>query len=722
MEEKYEEQLWGKVDFLHEKSKQEHNYLSMFLDVISKFNIILSDFSKSIDNIKNRKSKIIDDKDTTIYKLSHSFKQTLKFHVDEFKECSSHMKLTIIDPMVQSIEEKYTKEKDLFNQYNKVRNLYTNSKSALEKSRKDFESSAKLCEKNIFNLEQLKSYDFKSEADVAKLDERAKLSITSTKTLEDKYFQNLIDANKARENEINKQNQLLKHYQEIDTDFYSKINIMISFMVPLLKKVYWSLLKSLESIEEHCKKLNIKEDIDSFIKKNKSELKPDVPIQFIPYNPEASLEQTGQSGLDKKDLDALDINYNTILTLHNNFRDIRKDLDMEVEKKKYRLRFLCTKIFKIGPGVGFKPEEKAELLEFLNEKSFKSYFLVILSRQRTKGRFQRSETLIHDLKEILEHILDISEKEKDFDSAKNCIILSQTFYHEKKKGKKNKKVYLFDYIKNNKWLKDLKFWEGIIEQMIQDEIKKNENINKKNNYVENEEQAKSRLSNIAFSQVLSYSNSMIEFMINKDDINKIVDNFVKKYGIEKQMAEAIYENIKNVPQIVEEDEEEEDININDNEIKKRPKAQTVYEKPKEKQVDSRSKSFKEKLPTNKNIDNIQTEKDDKNDNKDNSTTKEKKVEEKPTKEGKNEDIINKTNEKENIKENKDKNEEKNEEIKEDKNEEKKEEIKEDKNEEKKEEIKEDKNEEKKEEIKEDKNGEKKEEVKEDKNKIEEEKK
>ena len=317
MEEKYEEQLWGKIDFLHEKSRQQHYGLNIFLEVISKFNIIISDFSKSIENIKNRKSQIFDEKDTTIYKLYRSFKQNLKFHIDEFKECSNHMKLTIIDPMTQTIEEKYTKEKDLFNQYSKVKNLYNNSKVILEKSRKEFENSAKLCEKNIFNLEQLKLYDFKSEADVAKLEERAKLSITSTKSLEDKYYQNLKEANKARENEISKQTQLLKHYQDIDTDFYSKINIIISFIVPLLKKMYVSLLKSLESIEENCKKLNIKEDIDSFIKKNKSELKPDAPIQFIPYNPEASLEQTSQSGLDKKDLDNLDINYNTILTLHN---------------------------------------------------------------------------------------------------------------------------------------------------------------------------------------------------------------------------------------------------------------------------------------------------------------------------------------------------------------------------------------------------------------------
>ena len=100
MVEKYEEKFWGKIDFLHEKSKQEHNSLNVLSDIIIKFSNIISDFSKSIDNIKNRKVKIVDDKDSSVYKLSYCFKQNLKVHIDEFKECSNHMKLTIIDSMI----------------------------------------------------------------------------------------------------------------------------------------------------------------------------------------------------------------------------------------------------------------------------------------------------------------------------------------------------------------------------------------------------------------------------------------------------------------------------------------------------------------------------------------------------------------------------------------------------------------------------------------------
>jgi hypothetical protein len=274
---------------------------------------------------------------------------------------------------------------------------------------------------------------------------------------------------------------------------------------------------------------------------------------------------------------------------------------MEEEKKKFRLRYLCSKIFKIGPNVNFKKEEKEELISFLKENTYKSYFLITLSKQRTKGRFQRSETLLNDLSEIINVILNEAEKEKDYEGAKNCLILSQTFYFEIQKGKTKKKKYLFDYIRKNKWLNTLEFWEGIIEYMIQTEIKKNLEISKKNNYEESEAETKTRQNNIAFSQVLSYSNNMIEFCINKEDILKIVDIFVKKYDIEMPMAEAIYENIKNTP-LPEIDDKEEEKEKDIKEINKRPKAQSLIKKPEEvTNLDKRSKSLKIKDSSNKQI-------------------------------------------------------------------------------------------------------------------------
>ena len=611
----YENKLWGKVDFLHEKTLRENKNLYIFSDIITKFQNALLEFSKSIDNIKNKNHEIIEEKGSTIDLAVNNFKEVLKTHIFEFKECSGHIKSSIVGPIIQTIDDKYTIEKEMYNQYNKAKNIYNNCKTNLEKAKKEFENNAKICEKNILNLVQLKSYSFDSSEDIIKTEERMKLSIANTKALEDKYYKCLEDANKARENEIKKQNELLRHYQLLHTDFYLKINCIISFFIPMIKKMYGSILLSMDALEDRCKKTKISQDIDDFIEKNKTDLKPDEPILFAPYYPEASLEHKRASGNDKKDIDNLDNNYNVILTLYQNFRDIRKDLNMEEEQKKYRLRFLCTKIFKIGPGMEFKKEEKSELISMLKKPFYKSYFLITLSKQRTKGRFQRSEALINDLSDILHYILEESEKINDYESAKNCIILSQTFYHDKpnpQNKKENKKIYLLEYIKYYKWLKSLNFWEGIIDFMTQNEISKTEKINKKNNIKETPTDIKKRLSNIGFSQVLSYTNSMIEFKINIEDIFKVVDTFVKKYGIDPTMAEAIYENIKITKQPEEDEEKEkyfkeleekyeirkenEKINNIEENKKELKRSQTISKKNNEKNglEYSRSKSLKEK--------------------------------------------------------------------------------------------------------------------------------
>ena len=150
---------------------------------------------------------------------------------------------------------------------------------------------------------------------------------------------------------------------------------------------------------------------------------------------------------------------------------------------------------------------------------------------------------MQDLKDIVNTILAISEQEKDYNSAKNCIILSQTFYIEEKGEKK----YLFESIMNNKWLTSNEFWYGVIEKMIQKEFERNEKDNKDIISHESEEDKKKRISNIAFSQVLPYTNNMLDFKMDKNVILEVISKFVKEYNIEKDLEEAIVNNVKERP-------------------------------------------------------------------------------------------------------------------------------------------------------------------------------
>ena len=546
--EKYEEKLYGKIDFLHEKTLLEQNKMNIFTDMLKKYQTALINFAKSLEGIKTLNKEIISEKDNSLSRSLQNFKKAISVQIEEFKECPTHIERTVIDPIIQSKDVKNKEEKEMYNQYNKFKTLYNNSKSNCEKAKKDFYVNAKFCENSIHNLIQYKSNTLSSDgnSEINKLEEKMKAAILSTKTLEEKYIKSIEEANNMRNKMVTKEEELLKFYQKMNYDFYNKINCAIIYIIPILKKMFSAIILELNSTEEKCKKMDIQNDINDFIKNNSTNLQ-EKPLIFEPYYPQADLKVTKIPGDDKKQSENLDINYHIMEILKKNFRDIRKDINMEKEQKKFRLRFLCNQIFKIGPGVGFSSEEKQELISLIKKPKHKTFFLVTLSKQRTKGRYKRSEKLVKELVEILINILYSSEKNNDFESIKNCIILSETFYYEIEKNKKqenNKKIYLIDYIKYYKWFQNIDFWKGIIERMIQKEIESNEKINKKNKTNETPEEIKKKISNIGFSIVLSYTNTMIEFNFSKENINKIVDIFVEKYNIEEGIAQAIYENVK----------------------------------------------------------------------------------------------------------------------------------------------------------------------------------
>ena len=193
-------------------------------------------------------------------------------------------------------------------------------------------------------------------------------------------------------------------------------------------------------------------------------------------------------------------------------------------------------------------------MKFLENPSFKQYFLVVLSKQRTKGRFKRTESLVRDLADLLSKILDLAEKEKDYTSAKNCIILSQTYYYDenekiddkkkKEKQTEGKKIYLFELIKNNRWLTSLEFWDGLIEYMVDMDIKKNEEAAISQGLTNNEKTKKNRMSNICFSQLLTYTSNMIEFGLSKTDVESMVVKYSEKYEVAKELIDTINANIE----------------------------------------------------------------------------------------------------------------------------------------------------------------------------------
>ena len=538
----YEQNLWNKIDFLHERYTRHHTYMSHFLDIMSRYHQACFDFSKSIKNIISKNYSLSDDESSTWNNSMKSFINCLSSHSQLFLQTSENIKNTIIDPITKSLQEHSLKEKDTYMTYNKTRNIYNNLKNSLDKAHKEFELKAKDSENLVYNSKKAKLQNLGNPEQLAKMEAKATDALTSATMCEEKYINIIDDANKARENETLLQKKTHNFYETCDNYYYTQIKSVIGFNITNLKQMASSIKMEIIDLTDRFDRLSLENDIKEFIEKNKSDAKPDSNIEFIPYVPCPELSKRSSSkSLNKQEIADFDIKCEVVSTFKKYFKNIRADLNMVEEKNKNTMRNLIDRLLKVesNPLSALGKKELEDLLNQLRDLDMKSYFLLYLSKVKSKGLIE-SEKLFMDLKEIIFYILKLSEEAQDFETTQNCIILSQKLYMENKITKTKK--YLVDYIRDYNWLNTIEFWESIIELMIQKEITKNEEINKNKDEKEQQSNAK----NIVFSQVFSYSGNMVEFNIKKEDIIEMVEKFCREFEIDKSMLDVIVENVNNM--------------------------------------------------------------------------------------------------------------------------------------------------------------------------------
>ena len=569
----YEQNLWNKIDLLHERYTRHHTYMIHLIEVLSKYHQACFEFSKTIKNILSKNYSMYDDTPSTFNNSMKSFIKTLSTHSQLFLQTSENIKTVITEPMLKSLNEHSQKEKDTYNTYSKSRYLYNNLKSSLDKIHKEFEQRAKESESLVYNSKKSKFYNLVNQEQLTKMEAKATEALTNTSICEEKYMNTLNETNKARENETLLQKKSHNFYENSDTYHYNQIKSLIGFFITSLKQMQTTINIEIIDLTDKFNRLNLNNDVKEFIDENKSDATPDLNIEFIPYIPCPELTKRTNMNVKGEEMKDFDINYEVVNAFQKYLKNIRTDLNLDEEKKKNIMRNLIDHLLKTEDNSFniFSKKDLEELLNKLQDPFMKSYFLLYISKVKSKGLI-KSENLFQNLKEIFFFILKVSEENQDFDTTQNCISLCQTLYIENKLTKS--KRYLIDYMLDYNWLNTMEFWEGIIEYKIEKEILKNEEINKD----KDEKQLKSNAKNIVFSQVFSYSNNMVQFNINKEDIIAMVEKYCREFEIDNSMLNSIVENINSavnnkILRKQKEKEEEEKIKKLEEENKKKNEGQ-----------------------------------------------------------------------------------------------------------------------------------------------------
>ena len=537
----FEKSLWNKYELLHRRYKTKLECFDNTIEIFNKILGSLKDQQKLINSIISKNYSLFPGSDYTQSTALNLIKKELDNNLSQITSNMDLYKRTMVDQLKKHKEDSKAKEKDFYNQFIKLINKYNDSKVLLEKAKNKYYQSIKAAEMSLKYSKSMKVKNIdnshESQVTIQKLEDKAKELLNEAKKNYDKYIACLKDANKNREESIEKQKQLIKLYQTFEEKDGELISTLLKAIYNRQREKYQSETDFLAEMDSAIKAINVPNDNINLIKAYNSKEKPDEEIPLDQYEPQIDFEKASNPE-DYK------INHEIIKSMKTVIPDIMPNFDLEKEGQKQEMRELSKKIFVTN--IPFTSDEKKKLMEYLEQKWSQTYFLIYLSKQRTNGRFARTQKLVKDLAEILNLILQTAEKQNDFEAAKNCMILSQTYYYdEKDKDGNNRKKYLIEYILNYKWLRTPGFWRGIIEEMIVKEAKKYMSLNPKEPdlFDKSRKECCDRLSNICFSQLLPYANNMKEFFVDDRLIVKIIDEFVEKYQIQKEFADTIYAGV-----------------------------------------------------------------------------------------------------------------------------------------------------------------------------------
>ena len=469
---------------------QRFQYYTSLHENLTKLKLILSKFlEEKLNTFKikdefNKKSTLDDNyiKLVSIIKKEISFK--IKEGISTFEEILKN--LNEIRDTIKLNNKNYTTYFNYQNSFNsKLDELEICQNKFYESVEKAEYATLEFMEKKIKN-QKIKESEYEQKNKLQNICKEEK----------EKYISKISEINKLIQNFNEKQKFIFNINKYIKVLCYKNyINTLFSFF-QLTNDTREIIEEKKQTKSRIIQITNEKEDLE------KSEYKIKDKICFIQYESKFGLTYENSNN-DKylmmfQEMEKL---------LGDSYKDKMKEYKIKKE-----LNHKLKEILDLDDKISEKDEEYLESI--LKTDIGKSSFIICLTQLRTCGKLEKSNLFIEYMSKIINKLLEYEKENKEFIYLKSCLILSQTFYYL---DKDNQKIYISNYLKNNRWITSPNFWRGFIDYILKKELNKDDL--QISNYFK-----------VLIAQLITYINNMIEFNIDKRIIIKIVDEFLKQYN------------------------------------------------------------------------------------------------------------------------------------------------------------------------------------------------
>ena len=495
-----------------------------------------------------------------------------------------------------NMKKKIIEQNNECTKYNKLVLEAKKKYKTLSKSKNDFYSIAEKAEKETMDSIKLTTINNKEDnGNWKKLLNETKKKYDEYKIKLNDTNQTIIDINKSKNILINSFNETNKEFNDLIINSLNKI-IEKQKNKNLINETNKNFLNTSKNIKN--------ENSDKNLDKNLFEI-----IPFEQYH--------SKLNYDECDDDLIYSIYGvTIGTMENYIGEYVSQEEKNIEDYKNQAKGKLKQLLLLKND-SFNKENQEQILNYLNDSNIHPIFLKLLTNLRVLSEFEKSELFIKTMGESLNKILEEVKKKNDYETALNCITLSQTFYYKDENS--NKKIYIIKLLQKNKWITSLQFWIELVDKLYN---KDKERIIKSNvvkwNDLDNDKKNLKK-GQILFSQIVPCVQNMFELCNDKKFVFKVIDNISQKYnylteeqkntlynliGIDKSDIDKIKNEAKNNLncEIVKENEfkEDDEKEINNNKTNENKEINNNIEINENKEIINNIDNIHENLLTNDN--------------------------------------------------------------------------------------------------------------------------
>ena len=559
----YSVELWGNYNLVQ---KTLHSHIQGLNELIT----IFIDKYNSEQNLCKCLYKSSEEKSSSITffeSLSEGilgFKGDMVNQFNYLNEYLNGLKDEIINPLKNIYQTLIKKLNNNSTEVASIYKTYQASINQLELSKNRFHASVKEAEQNKLRIEYFKTKlnNIKSKNNEKNDNKNNDETITNTingynnaikqeelklqdilkiaKENEQIYINLINYTNKLQEDYIEIKNKNLNQIQDLEEELgecvKDTLRKFIVFQVAYLRNMQYDIDKKAKIFES----INIKNDINNFIISNKKELNFPSKIEYEPYisilNKDTNNAMIKLGTITPEKIEEIKNFMLNIFPL-----DRTDEIKLLKNKTQYEIETLVEKIFS---NKRLEFEETKYITKLILNKKLRRLLLNEINNYRikTKEGCLLKDKAYDTINEILKESLNILQIDKDFESAKIIINLSNTLY--KNTDDENKtKILMNSSLKNENGIKSFEFWKELIKYNIIEE-RQNKKIFGLYSGVEDEDNKtneinKKEINEIVENKLKTFIKYMMEFECRYFCIKQIIQEFGEYYQLKQNVIDEL---------------------------------------------------------------------------------------------------------------------------------------------------------------------------------------